>query len=295
MSDIQAMGVTNASGAANGRVAAKGAPAAGVKSRQTPVHLEHLYGFTPEGKVTSVKNPGLKEILTDNGMEKVEYKLLDMTWQMLARAIAKDIYGKDIDAAKADILAKILQGDNGGLDKPAKVLAGMDPLTGGEKLISFLKYWHSNQLYVYQGFMNSTNAWFAWGRFPDKLPVNVTKAFETELMKEPAAVQDPKAKILATKQGLTVTLNAAVEDFDAKIYTWIFGDGKKESGQQIQRTYDRAGTYKVKLEVANAEGKIITSQARFKVAALEPAPTPAEKRSCARINPMTGNCLKWKD
>ena len=198
----------------------------------TSVHLIHLYELSSEGKVKAVKSTGIKEILSDNGMDKVEYKLLDMTWQMLARAIAKDAYVKDIDAAKADTLAKILQGDNGGSDRPAKVLSGLDPLTGGEKLISLLKYWHSNQYYVYQGFMNSTQSWFAWGRFPDKLPVNVTKAFEAALMEEPV-----------------------------------------KPAPVVKRAP------KVKLERDTQE-----------------AARPAEPaKTCARINPMTGNCLKWKE
>ena len=175
---------------------------------KTTVHKAELFEWQPGKKGLNVKASWMREIMRANGVEEkeVEYKLLDMTWQMLAKAIAKVVYERDIDDAKADELGKLLQRDNGGCDIPAKVLMGLPPLTGGEKVQSRINYNVADQFNVYLGKVESRGKSVQWGRFPPKLPLNISVDFAKTVNGISAqAVEQPKQPEPVYENVLVVT------------------------------------------------------------------------------------------
>jgi len=75
---------------------------------------------------------------------------------------------------------------------------------------------------------------------------------------------------------LTFTFQAKVSLPDPErekilVYTWDFGDGTKDEGERVTHTYERPGTYRVRLRVITSLGREALDELRLKV---EPPPQP---------------------
>ena len=82
------------------------------------------------------------------------------------------------------------------------------------------------------------------------------KTLKFELIETAAQNNDPVASFTKSVKGLTVsfTNNSSDKDGDALTYSWDFGNGKTSTEKSPSVTYDKAGTYTVKLVVKDAKG-----------------------------------------
>lgn len=151
------------------------------------------YSWSVDGRVLNVKAVALRQILRNKYStlknDQLDYMLEKLDWQMLARAVAKDVYGKELNNDQAADLAGKLQVANGGseVDIPAKVLVRENPLTGGESACLVSRGVSANQYNAYLGTKDTAKC----GRFPPRLPVVVPQDFITEVnsITAPVAVQ----------------------------------------------------------------------------------------------------------
>lgn len=186
------------------------APAAQNAPAETAVRTPLVYKFSSVGGVDSavvdihnveVKNILVKNFSNNNDKTDCSDKLLDMSWTMLARAIAKDAYGQDIDSTKAVSLSSILSRDNLAKDPtnstPAEILKNL-PMTFVRKLIAGLHLqFHWDQYYSYLQFKKAPDGFFQFGAFPDRLPVKLSGDFKREMAQpvvQQAASKPAKAK-----------------------------------------------------------------------------------------------------
>lgn len=166
----------------------------------TPVRNPLIYKFAPtdrDSAVVTIDKVEVKNILLNNDKSDCDHKLLELSWAMLAKSIAKDVYGKDIDTAKTDLATKLKDG-NYPYSTPAEILKGQ-PMSLGQKVLStlFLKFQYS-QYYSYIKFLTTGNAFVKWGSFPDNLPVKLSKDFKSALG-QPSAPVEQQAVAKAAK------------------------------------------------------------------------------------------------
>lgn len=84
---------------------------------------------------------------------------------------------------------------------------------------------------------------------------------------------------------LTLTFRAAVEvphpeEEEVLIYSWDFGDGTKDEGEQVTHTFETPGEYRVRLVVITSRGRKAQAETWIAVAP-EPDPTPPPQRDFA--------------
>jgi hypothetical protein len=175
----------------------------GINSTMVKVPL--LYKCSSDTSVVAINDVGTKTILINNNLGEGKSvsdnhvdcanKLLSMTWEMVARDIARNLFGKDVNEAQAKELAQKLMAANKNYMGPAEVLkdAGM-PF--GEAVIStvLLKFKYS-QYYSYERFLNPGDNKFGikWGSFPRELPISISKEFKDALVNARAAAAPAKA------------------------------------------------------------------------------------------------------
>jgi endo-1,3-1,4-beta-glycanase ExoK len=96
-----------------------------VQSQYKKVDIRSQYIWSPDsGKITidDAALLGILNISPDESLEGCKRRLATMTWQDVARAISKDVYGMDIDYRQAGELSQILKKDNHDIEKPVTVL-----------------------------------------------------------------------------------------------------------------------------------------------------------------------------
>jgi hypothetical protein len=188
---------------------------------ETPVRNPIIYTFSPDSAVVTIDKVEVKNILLKNDKADCDHELLSMTWTMLAKSIAKDVYGQDIDDAKANTLASILARDNYAYQTPAEILKKQG-LPFMQSILSILRYGHRSQYYGYKHFLLGAKAWIQWGKFPANLPVKISGEFKNALA-QPAA---PQAAPKAAKKARRLEKSAETEPVGAS-------GGGCSSGQKI--------------------------------------------------------------
>jgi len=162
------------------------------KVSETPVRTPLIYSFSPDSVKLTIDKVEVKNILLKNDKADCDHQLLEMTWPMLAKSIAKDVYGQDLDDTKANTLASILARDNYSYPTPAEILKKQG-LPFIQSFLSILRYGHRSQYYGYKHFLLGSKAWIQWGTFPKSLPVNISGDFKNALAQPAAPKAAPKA------------------------------------------------------------------------------------------------------
>jgi hypothetical protein len=169
----------------------------GVQSSIT-LPIDEAYEWTPDKQFLIVKAPVLRTIVRRNikglNLQASEYKLLDMEWKMLAKAIARDYYGKETDEATAATLATMLMGANG-YRTPAQVLEKERPLVKGEGVASLMEKGSYSSFAVLEVYKDSKGQ---LGSFPYKLSIRIPKRFIDAVNALPAlAAEKPNSAPVA--------------------------------------------------------------------------------------------------
>lgn len=165
------------------------------------VTIPPFYKCAQDTSAATINDCGMRNILLakdpdgnkelPSGRVRCENGLLDMKWEMVARDIAKNVYGKNIDSAsvKEKELADILRKDNNNYEKPAEVLKGLNMPFGEAVISTVLLSFNYSQYYSYQRFLGEGDNIFGikWGSFPRELPIKITGDFKKAVMGAKAA------------------------------------------------------------------------------------------------------------
>ncbi|QTL37723.1 trypsin-like serine protease [Pseudoalteromonas viridis] len=130
----------------------------------------------------------------------------------------------------------------------------------GEPPVCDVEAWNSTTSYAlgdkvsYQGSIYEA-IWWSSGAQPDVYP-NVWKKLDNcDGSGDPA----PVANFTVAQSGLTVTLNNTSTDNGQIVSSqWQFGDGQSASGSSVTHTYRVAGSYTIRLTVADDQGQSST-------------------------------------
>lgn len=178
---------------------------------ETAVRTPLIYTLSQDTSLVTIDKIEVKNILLKNlsNIDQVNCSdsLLSMNWLMLAKSIAKDVYGQDVDSAKAAALSSILSRDNLAKDPsnstPAEILKQL-PISIWKKLMAVTHFqFHWNQYVSYLQLVKDPNAFFQYGAFPNYLPVKLSGNFKHELAQPavPAAPAVPaEAPVKAAKK-----------------------------------------------------------------------------------------------
>lgn len=169
------------------------------------VTIPPFYKCAKDTSAAAVNDCGMKNILLTNDFGKgkevssgrmdCDNKLLYMKWEMIAKDIAKNIFGKDINAEKGKELAAILKQDNGNCEKPFEVLKGLNMSFGEAVVSTVMLSRHYDQYYSYQRFLGEGDNMFGikWGSFPRELPIKISDEFKKAVFGAKAAAAPAKA------------------------------------------------------------------------------------------------------
>jgi hypothetical protein len=186
----------------------------------TMVKVPLLYKCSADTSVVAINDVGTKTILINNNLGEgkivsgrldCEKKLLDMTWEMVARDIAKNLYGKDVNDGQAKDLAAKLMAANKAAKKncmrPAEVLRGAGMPFGEAFIATIMVSRNYTQYYSYERFLNPGDNKFGikWGSFPRELPISISKEFKDALVNAKAAAAPVKPATVRRTTKPTVT------------------------------------------------------------------------------------------